>query len=91
VPSVLAQTATMRLRFVASDAPNNSVVEAALDDLQITTFDATPQLNLYGRRTAGPTTLANLTGPAVRRTSCARRSTIPTRARRLQVRARACA
>lgn len=64
VTNVLPQTAQMRLRFVASDAPNNSIVEAAIDDLEVTIFDSTPKLNLYGRPSAGATVLANLTGPA---------------------------
>jgi len=64
VPSFLPQTANMRLRFVASDAPNNSLVEAAVDDLQIVIYDSAPRLNLYGKPTLGSTVLANVTGPA---------------------------
>jgi hypothetical protein len=64
VPDFVPQTAGMRLRFVAADQPNNSVVEAAVDDLRVTIFDAAPRLNVYGRATPGATVLANLTGPA---------------------------
>jgi hypothetical protein len=63
VPSFLPQTKSMRLRFVATDAPNNSVVEAAIDDLKILIYDSAPKLNVYGKPSAGATVLANLTGP----------------------------
>jgi hypothetical protein len=54
----------MRLRFVAGDTGGGSLVEAAVDDLQVLIYDAAPRLNVYGRPTAGTTVLANLTGPA---------------------------
>jgi hypothetical protein len=62
VQSVLPQTSRMRLRFVASDAPNNSLVEAAVDDLRVQIYDSVPRLNIYGKPTLGSTVLANLTG-----------------------------
>jgi hypothetical protein len=64
VSSVLPQTASMRLKFVASDNPNNSVVEAAIDDLAISIYDAAPKLNVYGKSTAGSKVLVNVTGAA---------------------------
>lgn len=45
---VLPLTDRMQLRFVAEDDPNNSIVEAAVDDLIVETFDTAPRLTLYG-------------------------------------------
>lgn len=63
VPNYVAQTANMRLRFVATDAPNNSLVEAAIDDLKITILATAPRLNLYGKPVHGTAVQMNLTGP----------------------------
>jgi hypothetical protein len=52
VSDVLPQTDRMRLRFVAGDDPNNSLVEALVDDLRIDLFDAEPRINLYGEPAA---------------------------------------
>ncbi len=64
ISSILAQTDQMRLKFVASDNPNNSVCEAAIDDLKITIYDAAPKLNVYGKSTAGSKVQVNVTGSA---------------------------
>ena len=64
VPNFLPQTNDMRLRLVAKDAPDNSVLEAAVDDLQIVIFDSAPRLNVYGKHSVGSSVLANITGPA---------------------------
>lgn len=42
VGDYVTPTATMRLRFVARDIDAGSVVEAAVDDVQVFTFDCTP-------------------------------------------------
>lgn len=51
--SVLPLTDAMRIRFVAEDDPNNSVVEAGVDDLAISAFGDGPLLALYGTPTVG--------------------------------------
>ncbi len=48
VPTFLPQTDRMRVRFVAADDPNNSIVEAAVDELKIEIYDAEPRMNVYG-------------------------------------------
>jgi len=50
VGDFVAPTATMRLRFVARDLDAGSVVEAAIDDLQVFTYDCTaaPQGDING-------------------------------------------
>ena len=63
VTNFLPQTSRMRLRFAATDLPNNSIVEAAIDDLRVEITDGEPRLNFYGKPTAGGTVRANLTGP----------------------------
>jgi carboxypeptidase T len=62
VSAYLPQTANMRLRFIASDAPNNSVVEAAVDELKVTIFDQAPRLNVYGKPQIGQTVMFHVTG-----------------------------
>ena len=42
-------TSQVRLRFVAIDDPNNSLVEAGVDELRVQTFDSGLRMNLYGR------------------------------------------
>jgi Zn-dependent metalloprotease len=41
VEDILAPTDQVRLRFIAEDAPPGSLVEAAVDDFEIVSFDAT--------------------------------------------------
>ncbi len=53
VQDFVALTDEVRLRFVASDSPNNSVYEAAVDELSIETFDPTPRINFYGSAAIG--------------------------------------
>ena len=53
VADYLVPTSTMRVRFVARDEPNNSIVEAAIDELAVEIFDDVPRLNAYGRPTLG--------------------------------------
>jgi hypothetical protein len=60
---LLPQTSQMRLRFVASDQPNNSLVEAAVDELELRVFDVGPRLLLYGAPALGGSVLLNVTGP----------------------------
>ena len=48
VADVLPPTERMRLRFVASDEPNNSVVEAAIDELRVLAYDDAPRVHVYG-------------------------------------------
>ncbi|HKB14764.1 MAG TPA: hypothetical protein VKF62_01805, partial [Planctomycetota bacterium] len=53
VADFLAPTSQMRLRFVASDSPNNSVCEAAVDDLRVEAFNAGPTLSKFGTPSPG--------------------------------------
>ena len=46
-------TNAMRLRFRTSDLPNDSITEAAVDDLSVLSFAAGPKLNFYGRPRIG--------------------------------------
>ena len=62
VTDVLPQTARMRLRFVASDLGQGSLVEAGIDDLEVQIFDANPRLNIYGDERPGGTLLFHVTG-----------------------------
>ena len=48
VADFVAPSDAVRLRFVAEDDPNNSVVEAAVDDLEILSFSSDPQLFALG-------------------------------------------
>jgi hypothetical protein len=59
---LLPQTDRMRLRFVAADEPNNSLVEAGIDDLQLDIFDSAPRINLYGPQAQGTSLALNLAG-----------------------------
>jgi carboxypeptidase T len=63
VESILPQTDKMRLRFVASDQPNNSLVEAAVDELSVRTFASSPRLLVYGTPALGGNVLVNVSGP----------------------------
>ncbi len=54
----------VRLRFVAEDDPNNSLVEAAVDELEIEIFDDPPRLNTYGVPVIGSPLAMHLVGEA---------------------------
>jgi hypothetical protein len=64
VPAFVAQTDRVRLRFVASDEPNNSIVEGAVDDLAVAIYDVEPRLNVYGQPAAGAPVVLNVSGDA---------------------------
>ena len=64
VSDFLPQTASMRLRFVASDTGAGSLVEAAIDDLKVEIYDSAPRLNIYGQVTQGANVRFNVSGPA---------------------------
>lgn len=46
-------TDRVRVRLRTSDNPNNSVLEAAVDELSVVTFEAGAKLNFYGRAQLG--------------------------------------
>jgi hypothetical protein len=56
------QTAKMRLRFTASDLGSASLVEAAIDDLEVRIYDSAPRLNVYGKPQQGAPIRFNVTG-----------------------------
>lgn len=62
IEEVLPQTSTMQLRFVAEDDPNNSVVEAGVDDLAVYIYDELPRINVYGTAALGTPVIFNVTG-----------------------------
>ncbi len=64
IAAILPQTDTMRLRFRAVDQPNNSVVEAAVDEIRVRSFASQPRLLVYGTPALGGNVLVNVTGPA---------------------------
>lgn len=47
------QTDDVRVRFVASDDPNNSLTEAAVDELRVEVYQEGPLLGVYGRPALG--------------------------------------
>ncbi|MSR60853.1 MAG: hypothetical protein EXS08_00205 [Planctomycetes bacterium] len=53
VQDFAALTDRVRLRFRTSDNPNDSITEAAVDELSVTTFDAGAKLNFFGRGNSG--------------------------------------
>ena len=57
----LSPTDEVRLRFQASDLGSGSLVEAALDDLAVETFDGSPRVAVYGRPQIGSEVAVNLT------------------------------
>ena len=57
-------TNEVRLRFIAEDDPNNSIVEAAVDELEVQIFDAEPRLNLFGSAQLGTPIATHVTGAA---------------------------
>lgn len=62
VGSHVSLTDEVRLRFVASDDPNNSVTEAGVDELKVEIYESAPRLNLYGRPTVGDPVAFHVTG-----------------------------
>ncbi|MCC6406240.1 MAG: hypothetical protein IT453_03670, partial [Planctomycetes bacterium] len=64
VASFLPQTSQMRLKFVANDNPNNSVVEAAIDDVRLEIYGSSARLALYGKPALGGGASAFVRGPA---------------------------
>ena len=55
-------TETMQLRLIASDLNSGSLVEAAIDDLQVDVYDAEPRVHFYGPVTAGGSVQFNVSG-----------------------------
>jgi len=55
-------TAEMRLRLRTSDDPNNSLVDAAVDDLEVLVYDESPRFNLFGSAELGTALTLNVTG-----------------------------
>jgi hypothetical protein len=62
VGDVLPQTSEMQLRFVAADDPNNSVVEAGIDDFKVSIYDELPRINVYGTAAIGTPVAFNAAG-----------------------------
>jgi hypothetical protein len=62
VEDVLPQTSEMQLRFTAEDDPNNSVVEAGVDDVTVSIYDALPRINVYGTAAIGTPMAFNAAG-----------------------------
>jgi hypothetical protein len=52
----------MRLRWIAEDDPNNSLVEGGVDDLLVRTYDAQPQLYVHGLPAHGGLVTWNVSG-----------------------------
>jgi hypothetical protein len=53
VADFAALTERMRLRFQTGDQPNDSITEAAVDELSVVSYAPGPQLNFYGRPRIG--------------------------------------
>jgi len=62
VESHVALTNSIRLRFYTEDDPNDSVVEAAVDDLRIDVYDVKPRMNVYGRAELDTSVAFHLSG-----------------------------
>jgi hypothetical protein len=62
--SVLPPTDRMRLRFTASDNPSNSLCEALVDSLVLSTFSDLPTLGEWGATNAAATARLFVDGPA---------------------------
>ena len=56
------QTSQVRLRFIAEDDPNNSLVEAGIDELAIQIFDDGPRVNAFGRPQIGTPMAIHMSG-----------------------------
>ncbi len=63
VEDFVALTDQVRLRFRTSDQPNNSLLEAGVDELELVTFDAGPKLNFYGRPVGGTDIVMHVAAP----------------------------
>lgn len=61
VKDFVKPTATVRLRFVAVDKPDDSYCEALIDDLTVTDYDDGVRLGLSGSSKIGQTVTLNLT------------------------------
>ena len=68
----------VRLRFVASDEPNNSILESAVDEVKIEAFDAKPHTNVYGSAVIGRPLALHVSGGPGRWPSCTAARTPPT-------------
>jgi hypothetical protein len=64
VQDFVPQSAEVRVRFVARDDPNNSLTEAAIDELEVEVFDARARFNVYGRPTLGDPLALHVSGGA---------------------------
>ncbi len=53
IQDTLPLTDAMRLRFIAQDDPNNSLLEAAIDDLEVRGFGSAPRIVRYGDAEVG--------------------------------------
>ena len=62
VTDFVDQTDDVRLRFVARDVNDNSLVEAAIDELAVTIYETSPRFNVFGRGTIGTPIALHLTG-----------------------------
>jgi len=62
VDDYLEPTNAMRVMWIAEDDPNNSVLEAAVDDLSVTSYDARPRLVSFGNHTLGSTLRLHVSG-----------------------------
>lgn len=61
--AVLPLTHRMRLRVNCTDSPNNSLTEAAFDDLALRTWSSLPTIGAWGATTAGASARLYLDGP----------------------------
>ncbi len=62
VQDFVALTDQVRLRLVTGDSPNNSITEAGLDELALTTFTGGPLLNFYGSGALGSPLALHVSG-----------------------------
>ena len=62
VEDLLPQTASMRMRFVTSDEPNNAIVEGGVDDLRVDVYSDVPAAMVYGRAALDTPLRFNLSG-----------------------------
>jgi hypothetical protein len=62
--SYLPLTDAMKIRFTASDNPNNSLCEALVDDVVLKTLSSLPTLGEWGTTSAGATARLFVDGPA---------------------------
>ncbi|MEQ8764019.1 MAG: M14 family zinc carboxypeptidase [Planctomycetota bacterium] len=62
VSDFVAPTTQMQLRFIASDSPNNSLYEAAIDDLEVSAITGGALLGTFGTAGLGQTVDVHLAG-----------------------------